>query len=81
MNFVLVKGIPAELDLWEHYWTKKLKGNSLTTVSDTFIALYELNPYSYPTVFKASEIIAVPPSTPCSCERLISSLRRLKDYP
>ena len=79
-DFVLVKDIPAELDLWERYWTKEFKGNLPTAVSDTLDALNELNPYSYPTVFKALKIIAVLPSTSCSCERSISSLRRLKDY-
>ena len=79
-DFVLVKDIPAELDLWERYWTKEFKGNLPTAVSDTLDALNELNPYSYPTVFKALKIIAVFPSTSCSCERSISSLRRLKDY-
>ena len=79
-DFVFVKDIPAELDLWERYWTKEFKGNLPTTVSDTLDALNELNPYSYPTVFEALKIIAVLPSTSCSCERSISSLRRLKDY-
>ena len=40
----------------------------------------KLNPNSYPTVFEALKIIAVLPSTSCSCERSISSLRRLKNY-
>ena len=79
-DFVLVKDIPAEVGLWDRYWTKEFKGNLPATVSDTLDALNELNPYSYPTVFKALKIIAVFPSTSCSCERLISSLRRLKDY-
>ena len=79
-DFVFVKDIPAELDLWERYWTKEFKGNLPTTVSDTLDALNELNPYSYPTVFEALKIIAVLPSTSCSCERSISFLRRLKDY-
>ena len=79
-DFVFVKDIPAELDLWERYWTKEFKGNLFTTVSDTLDALNELNPYSYPTAFEALKIIAVFPSTSCSCERSISSLRRLKDY-
>ena len=79
-DFVFEKDIPAELDLWERYWTKEFKGNFPTTVSDTLDALNELNPYSYPTVFKALRIIAVLPSTSCSYERSISSWRRLKDY-
>ena len=79
-DFVFVKDIPAELDLWEQYWTKEFKGNLPTTVSDTLDALNELNPYSYPTVFEALKIIAVLPSTSCSFERSISSLRHLKDY-
>ena len=79
-DFVFVKNITAELDLWEPYWTKELKGNLPTTVSDTLDALNELNPYSYPTVFEALKIIAVLPSTSCSSERSISSLRHLKDY-
>ena len=40
-----------------------------------------MDPCSYPTVFEALEIIAVFPSTSCSCEWPISSLRHLKDYP
>ena len=79
-DFVFVKDIPAELDIWERYWTKEFKGNLPTTVSDTLDALNELNPYSYPTVFEALKIIAVLPSTSCSSERSISSLRHLKDY-
>ena len=77
-DFLFVKDIPAALDLWERYWTKEFKGNLPTTVSDNLDALNELNPYSYPTV--ALKVIAVLPSTSCSCERSISSLRRLKDY-
>ena len=67
-DFVFLKDIPAELDLWEQYWTKEFKGNLPTTVSDTLDALNELNQYSYPTVFEALKIIAVLPSTSCSCE-------------
>ena len=79
-NTNFVKDMPAELELWERYWTKEFKGNLPTTVSDTLDALNELNPYSYPTVFEALKIIAVLPSTSCSSERSISSLRHLKDY-
>ena len=79
-DLVFVKDIPAELDLWGRYWTKEFKGNLPTTVSDTLDALNELNPYSYPTVFEALKIITMLPSTSCSCERSISSLRHLKDY-
>ena len=80
IDFVFVKNLPADIDLWERYWTKEFKGNLPTTVSDMLDALNELNPYSYPTVFEALKIIAVLPSTSCSCERSISFLRRLKDY-
>ena len=59
---------------------KNLKGNLPTTVSDTLDVFNELNPYSYPTVFEGLKTIAMLPSTSCSCERLTSSLRRLKDY-
>ena len=79
-DFVFVKDMPAELDLWERYWTKEFKVNLPTTVNETLNAINELNPYSYPTVFKALKIITVLPSTSCSCERSISSLRHLKDY-
>ena len=67
-DFVLVKGIPA------------FKGNLPTTVSATVDALNELNPCSYQNIFEVLKIIAVLPSTSGSCERSISSLRRLKDY-
>ena len=43
-DFVLIKDIPVELDLWERYWTKEFKGNLPTTVSDTLDTLNELNP-------------------------------------
>ena len=76
----MVKDIPAELDLWEQHWTKEIKGNLPTTVSDTLAALNELNQYSYSTVFELLKIIAVLPSTSFSCERSKSSLRHLKDY-
>ena len=79
-DFVFVKEIPAELDLWEQYWTKEFKGNLPSTVSDILDALNELNPYSYLTFFEALKIIAVLPSTSCFCERSISFLRHLKDY-
>ena len=49
-------------------------------MSDTLDALNELNPYSYSTVLEALKIIAMLPSTSCSCELSILSLRRLKDY-
>ena len=67
IDFVFVKDIPVELDLWERYWTKEFKGSLPTAVSDTLDALNELNSYSYPTVFEALRIIAVHPSTSCSC--------------
>ena len=57
-DFVFVKDIPAELDLWERYWTKEFKGNLPSTVSDTLDSLNELNPYSNPTVFEALRIIS-----------------------
>ena len=82
-DFVFVKDIYTSIVrpfLWERYWTKEFKGNLPTTVSDTLEALNELNPYSYPTVFEALKIIAVLPSTSCSCERSISPLGHLKDY-
>ena len=31
-DFVFVNNVPAELDLWERYCTKKFKGNLPTTV-------------------------------------------------
>ena len=81
-DFVFVKDIPAGLKLLERYWTKEFKRNLRTAVGDTLDAFNELNSYSYPTVFEALKIIAVLPSSSCSCERSISYLRRLmKDYP
>ena len=79
-DFVLVRDIPGELDLWERYWTKEFKGNLPTTASDTLDALNELNPFTCATVFEALKTKAVVSSTLCYCKRLISSLRRLKDY-
>ena len=57
-DFVFEKDIPAELDLWERYWTNEFKGNLPTAVSYTLDALNELNLYSYPTVFEVLKIIA-----------------------
>ena len=79
-DFVFVKDIPAGLKLLERYWTKEFKRNLRTAVGDTLDAFNELNSYSYPTVFEALKIIAVLPSTSCSCERSISPLGHLKDY-
>ena len=59
---------------------QRIKGNLPATASDTLDALNELNPFTCATVFEALKTKAVLSSALCSCKRLISSRRRLKDY-
>lgn len=78
-DFPITKDIDAELDLWERYW-RETSENLPENIADTLSVLYKINVKSYPNIYKTLKIMAVIPSTSYSCERSISSLRRLKDY-
>ena len=73
-----VTSIDAEIDLWEHYWDyineKKLSPHDIESPMDAII------PSMYPNIYKVLHLLAVLPVTTCSCERSISTLRRVKTY-
>ena len=69
--------IDAELDTWEQLW---LSGKVESLPKN----VEEIVKYGYksifPNIFQILKLIAVTPVTTCTCERSISSLRRLKTY-
>lgn len=68
--------IENELDTW----SEKLhlaEGSSPTAFSDL---LAFIDQYTFPNIYRAFQIFATIPVTTCTCERSISSLRRLKTY-
>ena len=72
-----LKSLPAELDLWEKYWSSKNLDELPKRISDT---LPEADTYTFPNILTILKLLAVLPVTTCGCERSISVLRRLKTY-
>ena len=72
-----LKSLPAELDLWEKYWSSKNLDELPKRISDT---LPEADTLTFPNILTILKLLAVLPVTPCGCERSISVLRRLKTY-
>lgn len=67
----------AEIDLWENLWLKP----SMEKLPDTVEGTIAKIPTSmYPNIVKVLHLLAVLPVTTCSCERSISTLRRVKTY-
>ena len=73
------EGLEAELDLWESKWVaEQARGTQLPqSVTE---ALCHLNSVAYPNLHTLLRLLGTIPVTTCSCERSISSLRRLKTY-
>ena len=69
--------IRSELDVWFIFWTGHFTGNRPDSISSTLKIIDE---YAFPDIYAILKILAVIPITTCSCERSISTLRRLKDY-
>jgi len=67
----------AELDRWGNLWLKDFSGKLPSTVDET---LTKMTVSMYPNIFTILHLLAVLPVTTCSCERSISSLRRVKTY-
>ena len=71
--------IDIELELWHKYWTTKHVRVVPSTVSQTLL-MTELMKLTFPCMMTVLRILGTLPVTTCSCERSISSLRRLKMY-
>ena len=69
--------IRSEFDIWFIFWTDHITGNRPDSISSTLKIIDE---YAFPNIYAILKILAVIPITTCSCERSISTLRRLKDY-
>ena len=69
--------IRSELDIWFIFWREHFTGNKPYSISSTLKIIDE---YAFPNIYAILQILAVIPITTCSCERSISTLRRLKDY-
>lgn len=69
----------AEIDLWENLWLTGSKEHKYLPqiVPETLNSM--LNKI-YPNIYAVLRILAVLPVTTCSCERSISTLRRVKTY-
>ena len=68
--------IDAELDLWQNFWLNS-DGELTSTVEETMKNMPETMFTNIRTVL---HLLAVLPVTTCSCERSISTLRRVKTY-
>ena len=72
--------LSAELLLWEHEYGRKEQHTTkrtcvASTVSD---AIKKMDQVLDPNIHRALRILGTVPVTTCECERLVSSLRRLK---
>ena len=67
----------AELERWENLWINNFNGELPSTVEET---LAKMTVSMYPNMFMILNLLAVLPVTTRSCERSISSLRRVKTY-
>ena len=75
-DMVDVNTFDAEIDTWETQWLKT-STDLPSTVEETITRM----PISmYPNIFQVLHLLAVLPVTTCSCERSISTLRRVKTY-
>ena len=68
--------ISTELKMWEVY-CRKLEGVPPATLSALLSFIDKL---TFPNIYASLQILAMLPVTTCTCERMISVLRRLKTY-
>ena len=76
-DMVNVNTFDAEIDLWDTYWLKNWNKELPGTVEET---LENFSKLLYPNMYRVLHLLAVLPVTTCSCERSISTLRRIKTY-
>ena len=73
--------VDAELDLWENLWLTGSEAGARCTLPDTipktFKSIYRTR---YLNIYTGLRILAVLPVTTCTCERSMSTLRRVKTY-
>lgn len=67
----------AEIHMWEVQWLSTNKTKLPKTVEET---IARMQTSMYPNIFKVLHLLAVLPVTTCTCERSISTLRRIKTY-
>ena len=73
-----LSGLDAELDIWNTMW---LNNSSIGELPCNVEAVLKtISPVMFPNIEKIMHLLAVYPVTTCSCERSISTLRRLKTY-
>ena len=77
VGMVNVNIFEAEIDLWDTYWLKNWNKELPGTVEETIENFSKL---LYPNMYRVLHLLAVLPVTTCSCERSISTLRRIKTY-
>ena len=69
--------VDAEIDLWENLWLNNRVKELPSTVEGT---MRQMLTTMFPNIFKVLHLLAVLPVTTCSCERSISTLKRVKTY-
>ena len=75
-DMVDVNTFDAEIETWETQWLK-----TSTDLPSTVEETIKRMPVSmYPNIFQVLHLLAVLPVTTCTCERSISTLRRVKTY-
>ena len=72
-----VNTFDAEIHMWENQWLLTSQTNLPNTVEET---ISRMQTSTYPNIFKVLHLLAVLPVTTCTCERSISTLRRVKTY-
>ena len=68
--------IKTELTMWEEHWHM----SENTPPENVSSLLLQVDKIAFPNIYTALQILATIPVTTCTCERTISTLRRLKTY-
>ena len=68
----------SEIDRWDTVWLKRSHTEGLpSTIEET---MKQMLTTMFPNIYQVLLILAVVPVTTCSCERSISTLKRVKNY-
>ena len=69
--------VESEIERWENTWLKGRNDALPSTIEDT---MKQMLTTMFPNIYQVLVILAVVPVTTCSCERSISTLKRVKNY-